>query len=95
MVTNNTNHFKPISGIKLEDWTSAWQREPKRQVFCKLQLANYKYPTTGIAVIPPAFYLTRSFWTITFPAFCLIRARYTPGVRCLTEIGVRSFKLDW
>ena len=22
MVTNNTNHFKPISGIKLEDWTT-------------------------------------------------------------------------
>ena len=23
MVTNNTNHFKRISGIKLEDWTTA------------------------------------------------------------------------
>jgi tRNA(fMet)-specific endonuclease VapC len=23
MVTNNTNHFKRISGIKMEDWTSA------------------------------------------------------------------------
>jgi tRNA(fMet)-specific endonuclease VapC len=23
MVTNNTNHFKRISGIKLEDWTSS------------------------------------------------------------------------
>lgn len=23
MVTNNTNHFKRISGIKLEDWTKA------------------------------------------------------------------------
>ena len=22
MVTNNTNHFKRISGIKLEDWTT-------------------------------------------------------------------------
>ena len=23
MVTNNTNHFRRISGIKLEDWTTA------------------------------------------------------------------------
>jgi tRNA(fMet)-specific endonuclease VapC len=23
MVTNNTNHFKRIKGIKLEDWTTA------------------------------------------------------------------------